>query len=1052
MPSNATPSPTHRHPSKRARQSSPDKGSPSSLNSANQGPSPTNESHNSNHNNHNGSHPGKAGQSSSFRNVSACNRCRLRKNRCDQKLPSCASCEKANVACVGYDPITKREIPRSYVFYLETRVQQLEALLQANKIEFAPAENLEFCSRPSVDPNSVRSPTNAAGRPVAVPAKPELSDTPDPNNRDTSKLQKLVSSSGMGSVTGTSNPRYLGATSGVSFARVVFAAVQSSVSDQRSSSDKTGIRPYRPANGTPMGVGSGTSMRDSFFGLHTKPTIHPIPFPDRETALGLVDLYFQHSNCQIPVLHRGEFMNMFDAAYAGEGRVRGPRELYMLNMVFAIGAGIIMGDSAKHVDQAPTVAEGKRKKGQPEEYHASAIVHLEACLGCSNGGLEELQAVLLLGNFALLRPVPPGLWYIIGVAVRLAVDLGMHYEDGKDLNAAGSDPTGPKEGGGGDPKKPPEFQPKERGRREYVRDLRRRLWWCTYSFDRLVSTCVGRPFGISDQVITTEFPTLLDDHYITPTGLLEPAHEASRPTYKLVAYHYFRLRLLQSEILQVLQYRQTQIARTEGQNQRNPYIHTQLPSPFLAKFDSFRAWRIDIDKRLYEWKSSAPTQQETGVKFCPDFLDLNYWQAVIMLYRQSLSVPALFEGEYNTSNEVNSPSVFNVELREDEERVYLKVAEAGQRILRLYRQLHLMSLVNYTYLATHHLFMAGISYLYAIWHSPVVRSRLSMDEVDFTVLAATSVLSDLIDKCPPAEACRDAFDRTAKATVKMANSNGGFGPGANNPGLRSKRSRSKHDENKVDWSPRSESELVPNKARRHMPRTSATINRVGGFHSEGSLTDPMSGTAGSTPTALPQLQTANAFRRPVVNNANNIKSEADGFSLMRSVPSAPMSAASAGSDLTMTPPAMDASLMASPTMRNPTPPTGSIASPTTSLTPQASAQFTPMQTTPGPSSAATSVANFGFMPPVPGTTASMAPPTTAGPINFSDLQGMEFLQSLQGGVADVDTEMDLGFGLGWEGMHHDFSDGQQVDLFDGFFFGGQQGGGGAGGSNGLGGL
>lgn len=56
----------------------------------------------------------KAGQSSNFRNVSACNRCRLRKNRCDQKLPSCASCAKAGVACVGYDPITKKEIPRRY--------------------------------------------------------------------------------------------------------------------------------------------------------------------------------------------------------------------------------------------------------------------------------------------------------------------------------------------------------------------------------------------------------------------------------------------------------------------------------------------------------------------------------------------------------------------------------------------------------------------------------------------------------------------------------------------------------------------------------------------------------------------------------------------------------------------------------------------------------------------------------------------------------------------------------------------------------------------------
>jgi hypothetical protein len=35
------------------------------------------------------------GATSSFRNVSACNRCRLRKNRCDQRLPACQSCEKA---------------------------------------------------------------------------------------------------------------------------------------------------------------------------------------------------------------------------------------------------------------------------------------------------------------------------------------------------------------------------------------------------------------------------------------------------------------------------------------------------------------------------------------------------------------------------------------------------------------------------------------------------------------------------------------------------------------------------------------------------------------------------------------------------------------------------------------------------------------------------------------------------------------------------------------------------------------------------------------------
>jgi hypothetical protein len=74
--------------------------------------------------------------------------------------------------------------------------------------------------------------------------------------------------------------------------------------------------------------------------------------------------------------------------------------------------------------------------------------------------------------------------------------------------------------------------------------------------------------------------------------------------------------------------------------------------------------------------------------------------------------------------------------------------------------------------------MAGISFLYAVWHSVAVRSLLSLDDIDFTVLAATSVLGDLIDKCPPAEACRDAFDRMSKATIQMCMSTTGFGPQA----------------------------------------------------------------------------------------------------------------------------------------------------------------------------------------------------------------------------------------------------------------------------------
>lgn len=86
-----------------------------------------------------------------------------------------------------------------------------------------------------------------------------------------------------------------------------------------------------------------------------------------------------------------------------------------------------------------------------------------------------------------------------------------------------------------------------------------------------------------------------------------------------------------------------------------------------------------------------------------------------MLYRQSLSVPPTLAGETSPSDDVARP-MSCVEEPEDEDDLYLKVAEAGQNVLKLYRQLHRVGLVNYTYLATVHLFMAGeLSRLMAIY-------------------------------------------------------------------------------------------------------------------------------------------------------------------------------------------------------------------------------------------------------------------------------------------------------------------------------------------------
>lgn len=682
-----------------------------------------------------------AASSSSFRNVSACNRCRLRKNRCDQRLPRCQSCEKAGVRCVGYDPITKREIPRSYVYFLESRVAYLEKLLDDNNIDYKgavafdeeEAVRVETGQEPvhaqttasegsTNDPESEKVPPSKKEKSVVSQKLDRKTDSgqnsergTDNEKEDSWRINNLVSNIGMVSVQGTSDPRYLGSTSGISFARVVFAAIKSSVNGN--ASERGPMRPTERLPHSATGTG-GSTMRDSFFGLQTRPSMKCAPFPDRELGEKLATLYFEHANPQVPILHRDDFMALLDRTYSIPEKDRSPRSLYTLNIVFAIGAGIIFqektpeGDQKEKRDGSPSQSAAKRPRlsshqSQPEEYHASAIVHLESFLDSSSsgegGGLEELQAVLLLASFALLRPVAPGLWYIVGVAMRLAVDLGLHYEDGAGLNypEAIDGPPGKAEN-----KPRPRVDTRERGRREWVRDLRRRLWWCVYSFDRLVGCCVGRPFGISDQAISTQFPSIMDDKYITKAGIVTPPEGA--PSYKHAGFHYFKLRLLQSEIQDVLQYQQALFAKQRSVPYTGqPITRSELCSPYLQGFDSFRSWRKDVHRRLAEWQRSAPTRQDTGVRFPVELLELNYWQAVIMLYQQSLTVPAELAGELTPAEDVSSPSFSNIEEADDEHDIYLNVAEAGQKVIRIYRQLHRVRLVNYTFLATHHIFMAG---------------------------------------------------------------------------------------------------------------------------------------------------------------------------------------------------------------------------------------------------------------------------------------------------------------------------------------------------------
>jgi hypothetical protein len=282
-----------------------------------------------------------------------------------------------------------------------------------------------------------------------------------------------------------------------------------------------------------------------------------------------------------------------------------------------------------------------------------------------------------------------------------------------------------------------------------------------------------------------------------------------------------------------------------------------------------------------------------------------------------------------------------------------------------------------------------------------------MDEVDFTILAATSVLGDLIEKCPPAETCRDAFDRMSKATVQMCMSTTGFSSSAQ--GLTSR--RGKHE------SPSSSND------RNSTPSTS--FRRQG----RGPSGRPKPTFDMSLNDLLGPVQTAEYGRE----SHPAVKNEFDSLERPQRIRQNTVQS----------------------TTSNPLPPPSDYASPPLSSFDRSNATIDPSLlpshstlSTFSNHSNPTSTSHHNQNQPT--YTENQLAPYQEQQFPFADnmFLGMDFLQgngwenaengSIGNGGNGGFNGGDLGMGLGWEGVDHDFSDGggQLPDLFEGFFFGG----------------
>jgi hypothetical protein len=193
------------------------------------------------------------------------------------------------------------------------------------------------------------------------------------------------------------------------------------------------------------------------------------PLPDKRGAQYLTKVYFEFANNSSPLLHEPTFRQKLDRLYEGSGLSNAPTAptnesrltKFFVFMVFAVALLTMRLNDPSRVPASLC-----------DRYHKTALKALQDTGLRSD--IEGVQALLLMAQYTYHHPNIYGVWKIIGMALQLSVELGLHQDP------------------------PP-------GKLDFLTvDTMRRTFWVAYAMDRNIAIALGLPIFLSDSWITAK--------------------------------------------------------------------------------------------------------------------------------------------------------------------------------------------------------------------------------------------------------------------------------------------------------------------------------------------------------------------------------------------------------------------------------------------------------------------------------------------------------------------------------------------------------------------
>lgn len=371
--------------------------------------------------------------------------------------------------------------------------------------------------------------------------------------------------------------RYLGQSSGLSFARLTQAVLKRLRSDQYPFAFESS-----PANGQEATENVHVTAADTTpGGMYTDELLDLNSVISEEQAVYLADCYWSHNHTLYPFVRKVAFTDNLRRMYSQpeDLDLKSHSWLYTMWMVLAIGStarsSVMVDDETESV-----------------QYFDRAMEHFEGALGF--GATSALSAILLQVSYSFFNKVGPNTWYLVGVGVRIAIGVGLHTAPSAAVQRLPLD----------------------------VQEYRKRLFFSLYMMDRVVSVSLGRPFGIQDHDIETNDFANVDDENVLSDIILPQS--PLRPSAVAVPLHILALRRVGGRIFE-------QVYSNRNRQLSGPERDAILQNLHQELID----WRRAMPFPLPQSKSLPIPHFTTA------WYDLNYYQHVLMLYRPSPLFPVL---------------------------------------------------------------------------------------------------------------------------------------------------------------------------------------------------------------------------------------------------------------------------------------------------------------------------------------------------------------------------------------------------------------------------